>query len=73
MDQVAAKRTELKSVFEANEDGKYTSEQKEEIKSRNDELAELVEDLSIEKKKAQNERMQRNITKLIPRRCFGGC
>ena len=36
MDQVAAKRTELKSVFEANEDGKYTSEQKEEIKSRND-------------------------------------
>ena len=56
MDQVAAKRTELKSVFEANEDGKYTSEQKEEIKSRNDELAELVEDLSIEKKKAQNEK-----------------
>ena len=52
MDQVAAKRTELKSVFEANEDGKYTSEQKEEIKSRNDELAELVEDLSIEKKKS---------------------
>src|SRR6056300_26663 len=56
MDQVAAKRTELKSVFEANEDGKYTSEQKEKIKSRNDELAELVEDLSIEKKKAQNEK-----------------
>tara|TARA_R100001460_G_scaffold101187_2_gene145028 strand:+ start:1872 stop:3095 length:1224 start_codon:yes stop_codon:yes gene_type:complete len=56
MDQIAAKRTELKSVFESNEDGKYTSEQKEEIKSRNDELAELVEDLSIEKKKAQNEK-----------------
>ena len=54
MDQIAAKRTELKSVFESNEDGKYTSEQKEEIKSRNDELAELVEDLSIEKKKLAN-------------------
>ena len=56
MDQIAAKRTELKSVFESAEDGKYTSEQKEEIKSRNDELAELVEDLNIEKKKAQNEK-----------------
>ena len=54
MDQIAAKRAELKSVFEANEDGKYTSEQKEEIKSRNDELAELVEDLNIEKKKLAN-------------------
>ena len=56
MDKIAAKRTELKSVFESAEDGKYTSEQKEEIKSRNDELAELVEDLSIEKKKSQNEK-----------------
>ena len=56
MDKIAAKRTELKSVFESAEDGKYTSEQKEEIKSRNDELAGLVEDLSIEKKKAQNEK-----------------
>jgi HK97 family phage major capsid protein len=56
MDQVAAKRAELKSVFDANEDGKYTSEQKEEIKSRNDELATLVEDLNIEKKKASNEK-----------------
>ena len=56
MDQIAAKRAELKSVFESAEDGKYTSEQKEEIKSRNDELAELVEDLSIEKKKASNEK-----------------
>ena len=54
MDQIAAKRTELKSVFENNVDGKYTSEQKEEIKKRNDELGELVEDLSIEKKKIQN-------------------
>lgn len=56
MDKIAAKRTELKSVFESDTDGKYTSEQKEEIKSRNDELAELVEDLNIEKKKAQNEK-----------------
>jgi uncharacterized protein YoxC len=56
MDQIAVKRAELKSVFESAEDGKYTSEQKEEIKSRNDELAELVEDLSIEKKKASNEK-----------------
>ena len=56
MDKIAAKRTELKSVFESDTDGKYTSEQKEEIKSRNDELAELVEDLSIEKKKSQNEK-----------------
>ena len=54
MDQIAAKRTELKSVFENNVDGKYTSEQKEEIKKRNDELGELVEDLGIEKKKIQN-------------------
>jgi len=54
MDQIAAKRTELKSVFEDNVDGKYTSEQKEEIKKRNDELGELVEDLGIEKKKIQN-------------------
>ena len=56
MDQIAAKRAELKSVFESDTDGKYTSEQKEEIKSRNDELAELVEDLNIEKKKLQNEK-----------------
>ena len=56
MDKIAAKRTELKTVFESAEDGKYTSDQKEEIKSRNDELAELVEDLNIEKKKAQNEK-----------------
>ena len=56
MDKIAAKRTELKSVFESDTDGKYTSEQKEEIKSRNDELAELVEDLSIEKKKSSNEK-----------------
>ena len=28
MDKIAAKRTELKSVFESAEDGKYTSEQK---------------------------------------------
>ena len=56
MDKIAAKRTELKEVFESTEDGKYTSEQKEEIKKRNDELAELVEDVSIEKKKIQNEK-----------------
>ena len=56
MDKVASKRTELKEVFESAEDGKYTSEQKEEIKRRNDELAELVEDVSIEKKKLQNEK-----------------
>ena len=56
MDKIAAKRAELKSVFESNEDGKYSAEQKEEIKSRNDELAELVEDLNIEKKKLQNEK-----------------
>tara|TARA_R100000734_G_C3319178_1_gene114520 strand:+ start:442 stop:1683 length:1242 start_codon:yes stop_codon:yes gene_type:complete len=56
MDKIAAKRAELKSVFESDTDGKYTSEQKEEIKSRNDELAELVEDLNIEKKKLQNEK-----------------
>ena len=56
MDKIAAKRAELKSVFESDTDGKYTSEQKEEIKSRNDELAELVEDLSIEKKKSSNEK-----------------
>lgn len=56
MDKIAAKRAELKSVFESAEDGKYSAEQKEEIKSRNDELAELVEDLSIEKKKLQNEK-----------------
>lgn len=54
MDQIAVKRAELKSVFESAEDGKYTSEQKAEIKSRNDELAELVDDLSIEKKKIAN-------------------
>ena len=54
MDKIAAKRTELKEVFESTEDGKYTSEQKEEIKKSNDELAELVEDVSIEKKKLQN-------------------
>lgn len=54
MDQIAVKRAELKSVFESAEDGKYSAEQKEEIKSRNDELAELVDDLSIEKKKLAN-------------------
>ena len=37
---------------------------KEEIKKRNDELAELVEDVSIEKKKLQNEKQKHENTSI---------
>ena len=55
-EKVAAKRAELKELFEANEDGKYTAEQKGEIQSRNEELAGLVEEVNILSAKAANEK-----------------
>ena len=42
-EKVAAKRAELKELFDAKEGGKYTSEQKGEIQTRNDELAGLAQ------------------------------
>ncbi len=55
-EKVAAKRAELKELFEANEDGKYSAEQKGEIQARNEELAGLVEEVNILSAKAANEK-----------------
>ena len=42
-EKLAAKRVELKELFDSAEMGKYTSDQKEAIAKRNEELTELVE------------------------------
>tara|TARA_B100001939_G_scaffold65577_1_gene54403 strand:+ start:11598 stop:12845 length:1248 start_codon:yes stop_codon:yes gene_type:complete len=55
-EKVAAKRAELKDLFEAQEDGKYSAEQKGEIQSRNEELASLVEEVNILSAKNANEK-----------------
>lgn len=55
-EKVAAKRAELKELFEAQEDGKYSAEQKGEIQSRNEELASLVEEVNILSAKSANEK-----------------
>ena len=55
-EKVAAKRAELKDLFEAQEDGKYSAEQKGEIQSRNEELAGLVEEVNILSAKNANEK-----------------
>tara|TARA_R100001460_G_scaffold40052_2_gene75057 strand:- start:8120 stop:9364 length:1245 start_codon:yes stop_codon:yes gene_type:complete len=55
-EKVAAKRAELKELFEANEDGKYSAEQKGEIQTRNEELAGLVEEVNILSAKNANEK-----------------
>jgi HK97 family phage major capsid protein len=55
-EKVAAKRAELKELFEANEDVKYSAEQKGEIQARNEELSGLVEEVNILSAKSANEK-----------------
>ena len=56
-EKLAAKRVEMKELFEAaDENGKYTSDQKEAISKRNEELASLVEEVNIKSAQAKNER-----------------
>ncbi len=55
-EQIAKSREELKAAFDSTEDGKYSPEAKEKIKGLNTELAGLVDDLGVEKAKAQNEK-----------------
>ena len=55
-EKLAAKRVELKELFESSEDGKYSAEQKEEIGRRNEELASLVEDVNLKSAQAKNEK-----------------
>lgn len=54
-EQIVKSREELKSIFEgADENGKYSADQKESIAKANAHLAEMVEDLKIEETKAAN-------------------
>jgi len=47
-EQIVKSREELKSIFEgADENGKYTADQKESIAKANADLADMVEDLKI--------------------------
>ena len=56
-EKLAAKRVELKELFESSEDGKYSTEQKEEIGKRNEELASLVEEtVNLKSAQAKNEK-----------------
>ena len=56
-EQIVKSREELKSIFEgADENGKYTADQKESIAKANADLATMVDDLKIEESKAANEK-----------------
>jgi len=56
-EKVAAKRAELKELFDAPaEDGKYSADQKEEIAKRNSELSDLVEEVNVLSAKSANEK-----------------
>ena len=55
-EKLAAKRVELKELFESSEDGKYSTEQKNEIGKRNEELASLVEEVNLKSAQAKNEK-----------------
>ena len=55
-EKLAAKRVELKELFDSAEMGKYTSEQKEAIARRNEELTELVETVNLKSAQAKNEK-----------------
>ena len=56
-EQIVKSREELKSIFEgADENGKYTADQKESIAKANADLANMVDDLKIEESKAANEK-----------------
>ena len=51
------KRAQLKDVFDsADENGKYTHEQKEAINQLNTELADLTDEAKLESTKAKNEK-----------------
>ena len=54
-EQIVKSREELKSIFDgADENGKYTADQKESIAKANADLAGMVDDLKIEESKAAN-------------------
>ena len=54
-EQIVKSREELKGIFDgADENGKYTADQKESIAKANTDLANMVEDLKIEESKAAN-------------------
>ena len=54
-EQIVKSREELKNIFDgADENGKYTADQKESIAKANADLAGMVEDLKIEESKAAN-------------------
>ena len=55
-EKLAAKRVELKELFDSAEMGKYTSDQKEAIARRNEELTELVETVNLKSAQAKNEK-----------------
>ena len=56
-EQIVKSREELKSIFEgADENGKYTADQKESIAKANADLAGLVDDLKIEESRVKNEK-----------------
>ena len=55
-EKLAAKRVELKELFDSAEMGKYTSDQKEAIAKRNEELTELVETVNLKSAQAKNEK-----------------
>tara|TARA_B100000902_G_scaffold11033_1_gene13485 strand:- start:24653 stop:25915 length:1263 start_codon:yes stop_codon:yes gene_type:complete len=56
-EQIVKSREELKNIFDgADENGKYTADQKESIAKANTDLADMVDDLKIEESKAKNEK-----------------
>ena len=56
-EQIVKSREELKTIFEgADENGKYTADQKESIAKANTDLAGLVDDLKIEEARVKNEK-----------------
>jgi HK97 family phage major capsid protein len=56
-EQIVKSREELKSIFDgADENGKYTADQKESIAKANADLADMVDELKIEETKVKNEK-----------------
>ena len=56
-EQIVKSREDLKSIFDgADENGKYTADQKESIAKANADLADMVDELKIEETKVKNEK-----------------
>ena len=56
-EQIVKSREELKNIFDgADENGKYTADQKESIAKANADLADMVDELKIEETKVKNEK-----------------